>query len=53
MEDYSIIALVRTICGAAILAVSMVTGINGQIQMVSLFMMGVPFELLGRKKEAK
>lgn len=51
LEAKDIAQMFRMGCGAAIMITSMLTGINGQFQMVGLFLMGVPFELVGRTKK--
>ena len=54
MEDKTIVTCVRTLSGAAIFITSMVTGINGAYQVIALFLMGVPMELVTyAKKEEK
>lgn len=51
MKDKSIIAAIRTVSGAAILITSMVTGIDGQMQLIALFLMGIPLEMIPYAKE--
>ena len=51
LEAKDIVQMFRMGCGAAIMITSMVTGINGQMQLIGLFLMGVPFELVGRAKK--
>ena len=46
MEDTSIIALGRCVCGTALLIASMYTGINGLMQGIALILLGIPIEHL-------
>ena len=46
MKDESIIALGRCACGTALLLTSMLTGINGMVQTISLILLGIPIELI-------
>lgn len=51
MKDKTMVALARIGVGGAILVTSMVTGVNGAYQMLAMFLLGVPVEVL-QKKEA-
>ena len=51
MKDTSIIQLFRLGCGCALLITSMVTGVDGQIQLIALLLLGVPFEAVKYAKE--
>ena len=51
MKDTSIIQLFRLGCGTLILAVSMITQQNGNMQMIALVLLGVPFEAVKYAKE--
>ena len=53
MEDKTLVACIRTLSGAAIFITSMVTGINGAYQVIALFLMGVPLELVTYAKKAE
>lgn len=51
MKDSTIIKLARLGCGTALLAIHAVTGVDGSLVAISLFLLGVPFEL-AKKEEA-
>lgn len=51
MKDTSIIQLFRLGCGTALLITSMVTGVNGMMQMTALVLLGIPFEAVKYAKE--
>jgi len=51
MEEKTIIVLGRLACGTAILITSVVTGMNGILQGISLLLLGVPVELATSTKE--
>jgi hypothetical protein len=51
MDNKTIIALARIASGTAIFITSMVTGVNGAYQALSLLLLGVPIEVLQRGKE--
>ena len=54
MESQTIVACTRLCVGGAIFVTSMVTGVNGTIQMFTMFIMGFPVERLQpTKKEEK
>jgi len=53
MEDKTIIALGRCVCGTALLITHALTGINGTLIAVSLFLLGVPLELVKIAKKEK
>ncbi len=46
MKDQTILKIVRTVCGAALLITHAVTEVDGTLIVVSLFLLGVPFELI-------
>jgi len=46
LEDTAKVALGRLACGTALLITSAVTGVNGTLQMISLFLLGVPVEYI-------
>ena len=48
MKDPTILKIVRTACGAALLITHAVTNVDGTLIVVSLFLLGVPFELIKR-----
>lgn len=51
MNMKTLVTLGRLACGTAIFITSMVTGQNGVFQMVSLVLMGVPFEALQKSDD--
>jgi len=51
MKDTSIIKLARLGCGTALLLAHALTGVNGSLIAVGLFLLGVPFELAKKEKE--
>lgn len=51
MKDTSIIQLFRMGCGTTILLISMLTGVDGQMILAALFLLGVPFEAVKYAKE--
>jgi len=53
MEDKTIIALSRCVCGTALLITHALTGVNGSLIAVSLFLLGVPVELVKIAKKEK
>jgi len=53
MKDETIIALGRCLCGTALLITHALTGINGSLIAVSLFLLGVPLELVKIAKKQK
>ena len=46
MKDATILKIVRTACGAALLITHAVTDVDGTLIVAALFLMGVPFELI-------
>ena len=54
MDSKTIVTVTRMVCGAAIFITSMVMGVNGAYQMLAMFLMAVPVEVLQPvKKEEK
>lgn len=50
MQEKTVIALGRMICGTAILITSILTHVNGVLQGLSLFLIGVPIEMLRKEQ---
>jgi hypothetical protein len=50
MQEKTVIALGRMVCGTVILIASLATHTNGLLQGLSLFLIGVPVEMLRREK---
>jgi hypothetical protein len=46
MQEKTVIALGRMVCGTVILIASLATHTNGLLQGLSLFLIGVPVEML-------
>jgi len=53
ISEKAMIALARLFTGGAIFIASMVTGINGQAQLIALFLIGFPLEALQNGKKTK
>jgi hypothetical protein len=51
MQEKTIIALGRMVCGTVILIASLATHTNGLLQGLSLFLIGVPIEMLRKEKD--
>ena len=51
MKDSTILKIVRTACGAALLITNAVTDVDGTLIVAALFLLGVPFELISREKK--
>lgn len=51
MNEKTIITLARMACGTIILVSSLVLHVNGTLQGLSLFLIGVPIEMLRKEKE--
>jgi len=51
ISEKAIIALARIAAGAGIFITSMMTAVNGQAQMLAMFLMGVPIEVFQKDKE--
>jgi len=50
MKDATIIKLARLGCGTTLLIIHAITGVNGSLIAVGLFLLGVPFELAKKEK---
>lgn len=50
-EDKTVITIARMTCGTVILVASLVLHVNGTLQGLSLFLIGVPVEHLVKKKQ--
>jgi len=46
MKDATLVKLGRLFCGTALLLAHVLTGVDGTLVVVSLFLLGVPFELI-------
>ena len=46
MQDSAKVAICRLICGTALIVVRAVTGYDGTLTAISLFLLGVPVEYL-------
>ena len=53
MKDKTIIALARLLCGTALLITTIAYHVDTGLTAVSLFLMGVPFELATKEKEER
>ena len=53
MKDTTIIKLTRLGSGTTLLLVHALTGVNGSLIAVGLFLLGVPFELAKKEKETE
>jgi len=53
ISEKAMIALARLFTGGAIFIASMVTGVDGQAQLIALFLMGFPIEALQNGKKTK
>jgi len=51
ISEKAIITLARLFTGGAIFIASMVTGVNGEMQMLAMFLMAVPLEALQAAKK--
>lgn len=51
LEPRDIVQMFRTLMGTCILITSMVTGVDGQMIIIAIALLGVPFELVGRTKK--
>ena len=51
MKDTTIIKLGRLACGSALLITHALTGVDGSLIAVGIFLLGVPFELAKKEKE--
>lgn len=49
MNNKTLIQLARLACGTALLIAKMVTGADGTLTIISLVLMGVPFEAISKK----
>ena len=50
MQEKTVIALGRMVCGTAILIASLARHTNGLLQGLSLFLIGVPIEMLKKDR---
>ena len=50
MQEKTIVTLGRMVCGTAILITSLATHTNGLLQGLSLFLIGIPVEMLRKEK---
>ena len=51
MNEKTIITLARMTCGTVILISSLALHVNGTLQGISLFLIGVPIEVLRKDKD--
>lgn len=51
MNQKTIVAITRLVVGGAIFITSMITGVDGAAQMLSMFLMGVPIEYLQKDED--
>ena len=53
ISERAMIALARLFTGGAIFIASMATGVDGQAQLIALFLMGFPIEALQTAKKTE